>query len=61
MIFAAAKRAEWIAHQRCEHMGFGVILGEDGKKFKTREGKSIKLLDLLNEARDRALAQLKSR
>lgn len=42
-------------------MGFGVILGEDGKKFKTRAGKSIRLLDLLNEARDNALNQLKSR
>lgn len=42
-------------------MGFGVILGEDGKKFKTRAGKSVRLLDLLNEARERALTQLKSR
>ena len=42
-------------------MGFGVILGEDGKKFKTRAGKTIKLLDLLNEAKDQAYTQLKSR
>lgn len=42
-------------------MGFGCILGEDGKKFKTRGGKSIKLLDLLNEAKDQALKQLKNR
>lgn len=61
MIIAAAKKAGWITTQRCEHMGFGVILGEDGKKFKTRAGKSIRLLDLLNEARDNALSQLKSR
>jgi arginyl-tRNA synthetase len=61
MIIAAAKRAGWIDNQRCEHMGFGVILGEDGKKFKTRGGVSVRLLDLLNEARDRALAQLKGR
>jgi arginyl-tRNA synthetase len=48
MIIAAAKKAGWLTTQRCEHMGFGVILGEDGKKFKTRAGKSIRLLDLLN-------------
>lgn len=61
MIIAAAKKAGWLTAQRAEHMGFGVILGEDGKKFKTRGGKSVRLLDLLNEARDRALAQLKGR
>ena len=61
MVIAAARKAGWIDHQRCEHMGFGVILGEDGKKFKTRGGKTIKLLDLLNEAKEQAFAQLKSR
>jgi arginyl-tRNA synthetase len=61
MVIAAAKKAGWLTTQRCEHMGFGVILGEDGKKFKTRAGKTIKLLDLLNEAKENALSQLKSR
>ena len=61
MIFAAAKRAGWLTTQKAEHMGFGVILGEDGKKFKTRGGKTIRLVDLLDEARDKALSQLKSR
>lgn len=61
MVIAAAKKAGWLTTQRCEHMGFGVILGEDGKKFKTRAGKTIKLLDLLNEARDNAFNQLKAR
>ena len=51
MVIAAAKKAGWLKHQRCEHMGFGVILGEDGKKFKTRAGTTIKLLDLLNDAK----------
>lgn len=48
MIFAAARKVGWLTDQRCEHMGFGVILGEDGKKFKTRSGKSVRLLDLLS-------------
>lgn len=31
-----------------EHMGFGLVLGPDGKKFKTRSGDAVKLVDLLN-------------
>lgn len=61
MVIAAAKKAGWVDTQRCEHMGFGCILGEDGKKFKTRAGKTVRLLDLLNEAKDQAYNQLKSR
>jgi len=61
MVIAAAKKASWLSTQRCEHMGFGVILGEDGKKFKTRGGKTVRLVDLLDEAKEKALNQLKSR
>ena len=32
------------------HVKFGMVLGEDGKKFATREGKLIKLEDLLDKA-----------
>lgn len=42
-------------------MGFGVVLGEDGKKFSTRKGVAVKLLDLLNEAKEKAFEQLKNR
>ena len=38
------------------HVGFGKILGEDGKPFKTRSGDTVKLGDLLDEAEERALA-----
>jgi len=61
MIFAAAKKAGWLTTQRVDHMGFGVVLGENKKKFSTRKGVSVKLLDLINEAHEKALAQLKSR
>jgi len=37
------------------HVGFGKILGDDGKPFKTRSGDTVKLGDLLDEAEDRAL------
>lgn len=61
MIFAAARKAGWLTTQRVDHMGFGVVLGQDKKKFSTRKGVAVKLLDLLNEAHEKALAQLKSR
>lgn len=38
------------------HVGFGKIMGDDGKPFKTRSGDTVKLGDLLDEAESRALA-----
>ena len=47
LIFAAAKKMGWhTENTRLDHMGFGVILGKDGKKFKTREGEVVKLVKL---------------
>jgi arginyl-tRNA synthetase len=40
---------------RLAHVWFGSILGEDGKPFKTRSGDTVKLVDLLDEAEQRAL------
>jgi arginyl-tRNA synthetase len=37
------------------HVGFGKILGEDNKPFKTRSGDTVKLGELLDEAEERAL------
>jgi len=37
-----------------EHCPFGMMLGSDGKPFKTRTGGTIKLVDLLDEAVERA-------
>ena len=39
---------------RLVHVGFGKILGDDGKPFKTRSGDTVKLGDLLDEAEERA-------
>ena len=44
-----------------EHVPFGLVLGEDGKKFKTRSGETVKLMDLLSEAVRRAHADLSTR
>ena len=43
------------------HVPFGLVLGEDGKKIKTRSGEAIKLKDLLDEAIERFSNDLKSR
>jgi arginyl-tRNA synthetase len=51
-LFAAARR--WGYSMALEHVGFGTILGEDGKPIKTREGEPIKLEALLDEAEERA-------
>lgn len=51
MCFDAARAAGWVEeHNRLEHLGFGVVQGEDGKKFKTRSGHTVRLVDLLDEA-----------
>jgi len=43
------------------HVGFGKILGDDGKPFKTRSGDTVKLGDLLDEAEKRAFEIVKSK
>ena len=39
-------------------MGFGLVLGEDGKRFRTRATEVVKLVDLLDEAKNRCKATL---
>ncbi|MDB6053734.1 MAG: argS, partial [Verrucomicrobiales bacterium] len=43
------------------HVWFGSILGDDGTPLKTREGGTVKLVDLLNEAEERTLALVKEK
>ena len=62
MVFAVARAAGWLpAALRCEHVAFGNVLGPDRKMFKTRSGETIKLIDLLDEATERAEAALVQR
>ena len=44
-----------------EHPFFGMMLGKDGKPFKTRSGDTVKLKDLLDEAIERADALISQR
>ncbi|MDJ0652285.1 MAG: arginine--tRNA ligase [Simkaniaceae bacterium] len=63
MVFAAAAKAGYYdpSKVQLEHVPFGVVLGPDGKKFKTRSGETEKLIDLLKEAVRRARELLKER
>ena len=56
MVHEACVKAKYIdpSKTKFEHVAFGVVLGPDGKKFKTREGETVKLLDLLTEAINKA-------
>jgi arginyl-tRNA synthetase len=55
MVYEAAREAGWLVEPaRAEHVGFGSVLGTDGKILRTRAGTSIKLIELLDEAVARA-------
>ena len=61
-VFQVAERAGWIPDgARLEHVPFGLVQGEDGKKLKTRAGDTVRLRDLLDEAVERAETDLRSR
>ena len=49
LIVSARKIGLVKPEQKLDHVGFGVVLGEDRKKFKTRSGDTVKLKDLLDE------------
>lgn len=62
MVFAAAKLAGYVPDSSSlEHVPFGLVQGEDGKKFATRSGDTVKLKDLLDESVRIAAADLRSR
>ncbi len=61
-VFQVARRAGWVPEGgRLEHVPFGLVQGEDGKKLKTRSGDTVRLKDLLDEAVERSEADLRRR
>ena len=65
-VFDAAKRANWLnegqdSSVRLDHVSFGLVMGEDGKRFRTRSGETVPLKSLLSEAQSRCLDSLQSR
>ncbi len=61
-VFQVARRAGWLtADVEVVHVPFGLVLGEDGKKLKTRSGETVRLRDLLDEAVAHSRADLEAR
>jgi arginyl-tRNA synthetase len=57
MVFDAARRAGWLPPRvEAAHAAFGMVLGADGRPFKTRSGDTAPLVGLLTEAVERATA-----
>ena len=60
--FQVARLANWIpANVEITHVPFGLVLGEGGKKIKTRSGETIKLKELLDESIETFRKDLESR
>jgi len=67
LVFGAAGKAGYTTRpgasepSSLEHAAFGMVLGEDGRPFKTRSGENVKLIDLLDEAIKRSEAVVKEK
>jgi arginyl-tRNA synthetase len=62
MVFETARRAGWLNDKvDAVQLAFGTVLGKDGKPFKTREGETVRLVDLLDEAVERASAVVREK
>lgn len=62
MCFETARVAGWVQPgQTLSHVGFGVICGSDGKRFKSRSGDTVRLVDLLDASVTRMEASLRER
>jgi arginyl-tRNA synthetase len=62
MCFEVARMARWMPEGvRAVHVAHGHVLGSDRKKLRSRSGEPVKLVDLLDEAVDRAEAEIGER
>jgi arginyl-tRNA synthetase len=62
LVFAVAALAGYLPDPSAAvHVGFGLVLGPDGKKMASRSGSSERLIDLLTEGVDRASASIAER
>ena len=57
-VFRAAGRTGLFARDKLEHIKFGTVNGNDGKRFRTREGGVMRLADLIVQARKAAAKRL---
>jgi len=63
----AAKMAGWLPDPsekkfpKTSHVGFGLVLGSDGKRFRTRSTEVVRLVEQLDEAKSRSKSELQQR
>ena len=55
---ATGRTAEEKKFPRVSHVGSGLVLGSDGKRFRTRSSEVVRLVELLDEAKTRSKAEL---
>jgi len=61
-VYVVGKKAGFVPESTSlEHMAFGTMMGKDGTPFKTRTGGTVKLIDLLKEAQQRAFDLVSSK
>ena len=61
-VFRVAKEAGFVPEDvRLEHIAFGTMMDKGGKPFKTRDGGTVKLIDLLDEAVEKAKDTIKDK
>lgn len=59
-VFRVAKESGFVGEEvKLEHVGFGTMMDKSGKPFKTRDGGTVKLIDLLDEAVNKAKDAIK--
>ena len=62
LIFKVAEMMQWLKpEQSVKHVGFGLVLGDDKKKFKSRSGDTVKLVQLLDEGLVKAKEMLEAK
>ncbi|KAK2400959.1 Arginyl-tRNA synthetase, class Ic [Trifolium repens] len=66
MLFKAFRRAGWLPKDEneypiCTHIGFGLVLGKDGKRLRSSSGETVRLVDLLDKAKEKSKIALLKR
>lgn len=62
MVYETARRAGWLTDAvEAVHVAFGTVLGPDGRPFKTRDGGTVRLIELLDAAVETARAVIEEK
>lgn len=57
MLFSVLAKTGWVPSKvRLDHVMFGMVLGPDKKPYKSRDGNTVSLADVINEGVERAAA-----